>query len=242
MENAIVITRHEALVALLRERGLIGDDVRVISHATSEDVRGKHVIGVLPLSLAALAASVTEISLTLSPELRGKELDLETLRQVAGEAVTYQVTVVPPPAQAAAKVEEVTLLHRKSQNGRWGLALVGPQAAGEPGIEFSYHGHVWPGYTYEAAGTAAGVEVYRLIPAPGMFVLAARQDITSITGCQVVSMDLQGNGDISLVTGDPGTAVWRQWRTRRRGSVLMHLSEAGRPREVQPHEAVALGL
>jgi len=153
-----------------------------------------------------------------------------------------RLTVVPPPAQAAAKVEEVTLLHRKSQNGRWGLALVGPQAAGEPGIEFSYHGHVWPGYTYEAAGTAAGVEIYRLIPAPGKFVLAARQDITAVTGCQVVSMDLQGNGDISLVTGDPGTAVWRQWRTRRRGSVLMHLSEAGRPREVQPHEAVALGL
>jgi len=241
MENTIVVTRHPALVELLRERGLIGDDVRVISHATPQDVQGKHVIGVLPLSLAALAASVTEIPLTLSPELRGKELDLETLRQVAGEAVTYQVTVVPPPAQAAAK-EEVTLLLRKSQNGRWGQALVGPQAAGTPGIEFSYSGHVWPGYTYEAAGEAAGVEIYRLIPAPGKFVLAARQDITPVTGCEGVRMDLQGNGYISLVTGDPGTAVWRQWRTRRRGSVLMRLSEAGRPREVEPHEAVALGL
>ena len=152
-----------------------------------------------------------------------------------------RLMVVPPPAQAAAK-EEVTLLQRKSQNGRWGLALVGPQAAGTPGIEFSYAGHVWPGYTYKAAGTAAGVEIYRLIPAPGKFVLAARQDIIPVTGCQGVSMDLQGNGDISLVTGDPDTAVWRQWRTRRRGSVLMRLSEAGRPREVQPHEAVALSL
>ena len=153
-----------------------------------------------------------------------------------------RLTVIPPPAQAVTKEETITLLQRKSQNGRWGLALVGPPAAGEPGIEFSYHGHVWLGYTYEAAGEAAGVEIYRLVPAPGMFVLAARQDITPVTGCQVVSMDLQGNGDISLVTGDPGTAVWRQWKTRRRGSVLMRLGEAGRPREVEAHEVIALGL
>jgi len=241
MQNTIVVTRHPALVALLRERGLIGEDVSVLQHVTSEDVQGKHVIGVLPLSLAALAASITEVPLNLSPELRGKEIDLETLRKVAGEAVTYKVTVIPA-IPAPAKEETITLLQKKSQNGRWGLALVGPQSAGEPGIEFSYHGHVWPGYTYEAAGEAAGVEVYRLVPAPGKFVLAARQDITSITGCQVVSMDLQGNGDISLLTGDPSTAIWREWRTRRRGSILMRLGEAGRPREVQPHEAVALGL
>jgi hypothetical protein len=88
-ETTIIVTRHPALVALLRERGLIPDDVRVIDHATPEDVADKHVIGVLPLSLAALALEVTEIPLALTPEMRGKELDLATLRQIAGEAVTY---------------------------------------------------------------------------------------------------------------------------------------------------------
>ena len=64
-----------------------------MDHATPEDVAGKDVIGVLPLSLACLARTVTEIPMALTPEMRGKELDLETLRRIAGEAVTYTVTV-----------------------------------------------------------------------------------------------------------------------------------------------------
>jgi putative CRISPR-associated protein (TIGR02620 family) len=89
--RVVVVTRHKALVSLLKERGIITDDSRVIEHATPEDVAGADVIGVLPLSLAALAVTVTEIPLSLTPEMRGKELDLDTLRQVAGAAVTYRV-------------------------------------------------------------------------------------------------------------------------------------------------------
>jgi len=88
----VVVTRHPALVALLRERGLVSGDCRVIDHAGPDDVRGQDVIGVLPLSLAALARTVTEIPLNLTPEMRGKELDLETLRRIAGEEVKYMVT------------------------------------------------------------------------------------------------------------------------------------------------------
>lgn len=89
----IVVTRHAALVELLRERGVIasGDDVRVIAHATAEDVRGQDVIGVLPLALAAEAASITELPLTLSPEQRGRELSIDELRKVAGAPATYVV-------------------------------------------------------------------------------------------------------------------------------------------------------
>ncbi|MEM4701611.1 MAG: CRISPR-associated protein Csx16 [Candidatus Bathyarchaeia archaeon] len=92
--ETVVVTRHTALVQLLRERGIIGDGAKVIAHATPDDVRGKHVVGVLPLSLAALAATVTEIPLALTPEDRGKELGIERLREIAGSAVTYKVTVV----------------------------------------------------------------------------------------------------------------------------------------------------
>ena len=71
---------------------MLPDGVRIIDHASPDDVRGQHVIGVLPLSLAALALSVTEVPLALTPEMRGKELGLETLRRIAGEAVIYTVT------------------------------------------------------------------------------------------------------------------------------------------------------
>lgn len=87
--NTIIVTRHPALVEHLAEQGYTG---KVVAHATDDDVRGQHVVGVLPLRLAALAASVTEVPLNLPPELRGVELTLEQVRAYAGEPVTYRVT------------------------------------------------------------------------------------------------------------------------------------------------------
>lgn len=93
----LIITRHQALVEYLRELGLVEDGVEVISHASPETVQGRHVCGVLPHSLSCLTQSFTEIPLQLPPELRGKELDLETLRQYAGAPVTYVVRRIYPP-------------------------------------------------------------------------------------------------------------------------------------------------
>jgi len=90
-KSKVVVTRHPALVHLLLERGLVPAEVEVLEHATEDQIRGKHVFGVLPLELAAVCAKVTVIPLSLTPELRGKELDLETLRRIAGEARTFEV-------------------------------------------------------------------------------------------------------------------------------------------------------
>ena len=91
----VVVTRHPALVEFLRELGLITGDEPVVTHAAPNDVQGKHVIGVLPLALAALAASVTEVPLALEPGDRGKELYVERLREIAGAPVTYRVRKLP---------------------------------------------------------------------------------------------------------------------------------------------------
>ena len=90
----IVITRHPALIDLLVERGIVPAGTQVLDHATAEDVAGQDVVGVLPLHLAAEAASVTEVPLALTREMRGQELSLETLREIAGDPVTYRVTRV----------------------------------------------------------------------------------------------------------------------------------------------------
>ena len=92
--QTIVVTRHASLAALLLERGVITEDARIVAHATPDDVRGARVIGVLPLALAALAESITEIPLALAPEQRGRELTLDELRACAGEATTYSVRVI----------------------------------------------------------------------------------------------------------------------------------------------------
>lgn len=92
--ETVVVTRHPALVSFLVEQGIITADAPVLTHATRADVEGRDVIGVLPLSLARYAASVTEVPLNLPPELRGQELTLEQVRAHAGAVTRYRVTVL----------------------------------------------------------------------------------------------------------------------------------------------------
>ena len=87
----VVVTRHSALVTYLKEKGLIREDTRVLTHASPEDVQGKHVLGVLPHSLSALCESFTEITLQIPPELRGKELSVEDIHKYASGITTYVV-------------------------------------------------------------------------------------------------------------------------------------------------------
>jgi putative CRISPR-associated protein (TIGR02620 family) len=89
--NTIIVTRHKGLVQYLIETGVITAETPVLSHVTSKDVEDKHVIGVLPMHLAALAATVTEIPLDIPAELRGQELDLEQVRAFAGSPTKYSV-------------------------------------------------------------------------------------------------------------------------------------------------------
>lgn len=93
--GTIVITRHPGLVQYLREEGIVHGDVQVQAHASAEDVAGKHVIGVLPIHLAALADRVTVVELGHLPaELRGQELTAEQVRQYTSGVNTYQVRQV----------------------------------------------------------------------------------------------------------------------------------------------------
>jgi putative CRISPR-associated protein (TIGR02620 family) len=95
--SKLVVTRHPALVDYLRERGTIPtspDDVQVLSHADPIDVAGRDVIGVLPLHLAASAKTITEVPLSLPPELRGHEITIDQVREYAGSPTTYVVEQV----------------------------------------------------------------------------------------------------------------------------------------------------
>lgn len=88
---AIIVTRHASLVSVLAEDFGIFPDGEVISHATAAAVRGKDVVGVLPLHLASEASTITEVSLDLPPELRGKELTANEVRQHLKGLTTYRV-------------------------------------------------------------------------------------------------------------------------------------------------------
>ena len=91
MSKYIIVTRHPALVTYIKANGLAPENTPVIRHVTVDDVRDKNVIGVLPMHLAALANTITEIPLRIPENLRGKELSYTDMQEVAGDAVTYVV-------------------------------------------------------------------------------------------------------------------------------------------------------
>lgn len=92
--ETVIITRHKALVDYLIEKNIISKKTKTIEHATIEDIKDKHVIGILPLNLACYTSKITIIPLTIPFELRGKELTLNDIKKYAGKIETYNVTKI----------------------------------------------------------------------------------------------------------------------------------------------------
>jgi len=92
MKADILITRHPALVELLKEQGVEVKEVK--THATPDDVKGAVVVGILPLHLAALTKMIITPVLALRPEDRGKELNLEELKERFKGLQAYRVVPV----------------------------------------------------------------------------------------------------------------------------------------------------
>lgn len=69
----LIVTRHQGAVAWLEAQGITGE---VISHvASADEVRGRVVIGALPLHLASEAEKIGSIDMPgLRPDQRGQDL------------------------------------------------------------------------------------------------------------------------------------------------------------------------
>lgn len=96
--KTIIVTRHRPLVDFLREAHphLVPSGTEVIEHVSDPAaLDGAHVIGVLPLHLAARCLKITEVPLALTPEDRMNmakgDLPLARLREIAGKPVSYLV-------------------------------------------------------------------------------------------------------------------------------------------------------
>jgi len=239
----IVIKHHPDFISFLRENGLAVDDVCSTPNATQDDVRGKHVIITFSFSSVESATIIAEIPVNATLKFPGKAFNSTTLCKGAGKPIIYKMNIIHLPMQDTIKdrEEQTTFSQKKSQNGRCGIVLIGPKTAWNYSIEIAHYGQVWMGYSYEDAGTVGRVKVYRLVQEPGKFVLAAFRDITPLKGCYGVSLGVSGNSSISVITGDLATAIWRQWGTKRRSSILMHLDKSGKPCKIEAHEAVEMG-
>lgn len=92
--NIVIITRHPGLVEVLHELAPETIGAPILDRADPAQIAGKHVYGVLPLTLACLAAKVTNVTLNVPQELRGTELTAEQVRQYMTELETFVVTKI----------------------------------------------------------------------------------------------------------------------------------------------------
>lgn len=93
MNIDLIVTRHKGLVEYLEKKGI---SAPVISHVENPDsLNGKIVAGVLPLNIAARCAEVIEVELEIPSNLRGKELDYETMLPLVRGISSYKVIKTP---------------------------------------------------------------------------------------------------------------------------------------------------
>lgn len=88
----LIVTRHTGMVEWLARRGITGE---VKAQVTAADVRGRRVIGVLPLHLAAEAAEVVAVDmpgLTLEQRQRINDLTVVEMEAAGARMTTYVVT------------------------------------------------------------------------------------------------------------------------------------------------------
>ena len=100
MDDVVIITRFNGMRDYLIDKGLADFNTPVYKHVPLDNlnvIRGKHVIGVLPLWLASIADRVTIVPLRYNdyhPNQFG--LRLKDISKVAGTPVTYQVVELEP--------------------------------------------------------------------------------------------------------------------------------------------------
>lgn len=96
-DELVIVTHHQGLVDWLNEQGYNGN---VINHATPQDVLGKHVIGKLPMYMAAIAQSITQVHIPNLPEhMWGEELTSNDLTNHGAYMRTYivkEISIVKP--------------------------------------------------------------------------------------------------------------------------------------------------
>ncbi len=88
----IVITRHSDTIRLLKEKGIITDDDTILDHVDDvEQIRGKVVLGTLPIDLASYCKRILFIKWNIPLEARGREWTYEETKEYYNGITEYKV-------------------------------------------------------------------------------------------------------------------------------------------------------
>lgn len=89
--SKIIVARNKAFVEYAIEIGIASPADLVFDRVNDEIVSGNDIVGAIPMRLAAVASSVTEIPLFLPKGVRIDDLDIDGIRKYAKEPRKYIV-------------------------------------------------------------------------------------------------------------------------------------------------------
>ncbi len=90
--KTIIVTRHPGALDWLRKHHLELGEAVIVSHASEDQIAGARVVGVLPIDLAAKCGEYWNLTMTIPPEYRGKELSCEDMERFGCSIKRYIVT------------------------------------------------------------------------------------------------------------------------------------------------------
>ena len=88
----IVITRHKDTIRLLKEKGIITEEDTILDHVDNiEQIKGRIVLGTLPIDLAEYCERILFIKWDIPLEARGRDWTYEETKKFFNGISEYKV-------------------------------------------------------------------------------------------------------------------------------------------------------
>lgn len=94
MAEKLIVTRYKGVAEYLKRKGYVEENTEILTRVQIEDVKGKHVFGVLPIWLAAHTARFTEVQLHLPDDLRGQKVGIKDIEFYMLPMRTFEIQEV----------------------------------------------------------------------------------------------------------------------------------------------------
>ena len=90
----LIVTGKPEFAAYIIERCGLPADVEIRSTVAEDDIRGRHVYGMLPPHLGQHAARISTLAIKAPKWIRPKGMTLDEMRRYGAEICTYQIVVL----------------------------------------------------------------------------------------------------------------------------------------------------
>jgi CRISPR-associated protein Csx16 len=215
----IIVSRHPAAIEFVRAERPDFCDAEVMESVTADDVRGAHVVGNLPMSLAALCARYEAIEFS-GPPPRGAEYGLKEMRACGARLVEYRVRPVPPPVDGS-ELEEVATATSSNSPYAYCVRVRAPR-----GTVFPSRGD------WIDRGDVGRNRVFEFAPDPGgHLAVLLHGEIREARGV-VVAYELRGaHESLTLAFARPGAVFRARTGYKCRRETIFRVEEGGLERE-----------